>query len=71
MKKPTSRQQKAARDAKHFACTVTPRQEARMKTGRVESTPDDYAQTITDDGARLRDARHAAEERRWMREAGI
>lgn len=71
MKKPTRREQKAARDLKHFSLTVTPKQAARMRSGRTESVPEDYESVITEDAARLRDARHAVEDRRMAQEAGL
>ncbi len=38
---------KALRDQIHFSQTVTPKQIARMRTGRVESRPEDYAMIVS------------------------
>ena len=45
---------------------------ARMRAGRVESRPEDYADiAVTEQAKRLREARRAIEERNMMRELGL
>jgi hypothetical protein len=58
--------------AQHSSVAITARQAARLRSGRVESVPSDYAEhRPTEAGKRLVAARRALEDQRMMRELGL
>ena len=57
--------------AHHHSAIVTARHAARMRAGRVESRPEDYADIAVTEAKRLREARRAIEERNMLRELGL
>ena len=58
--------------AHHHSAILTARHAARMRAGRVESRPEDYADiAVTEQAKRLREARRAIEERNMLRELGL
>jgi hypothetical protein len=68
----TTRKPNSAMTAHHHSAIVTARHAARMRAGRVESRPEDYADiAVTEQAKRLREARRAIEERNMMRELGL
>jgi hypothetical protein len=68
----TTRKPNSAMTAHHHSAIVTARHAARMRAGRVESRPEDYADiAVTEQAKRLREARRAIEERNMLRELGL
>ena len=59
---------KDARDRLHFSKTVSDKQIARMRTGRIESVPDDYGIRISPLDRERRQVRLALEDRRLEKE---
>ncbi len=54
------------------AAVMTKRHAARLKSGRTESKPSDYAEhTITEDQRRRKEARNILEDRRMRRDLGL
>ncbi|MBP7548650.1 MAG: hypothetical protein KA761_00070 [Gemmatimonadaceae bacterium] len=55
----------------HRTVLMTEKQRVRIAKGKTESTPEDYGHVISDDQRRMREARHAVEDRRMERELGL
>ena len=56
----------------HTSVTITERQAARLRSGRAESKPSDYADlAVSAERRRLADVRRALEDRQMMRDLGL
>ncbi|HVL57554.1 MAG TPA: hypothetical protein VM491_13690 [Burkholderiaceae bacterium] len=68
----TSTKPSSVMSATHQKSVVSRRQAERMKSGRVESRPEDYKNIAPSEQAkRLRDARSRAEDRKMLIELGL